>query len=128
MRGQASLELLLLLSVLVAVLYISLSLLGKTYSLGASAIESSSAKSLLQEIAATANEACAMGDGNSRVLSTGQEFSLEYSRGLLFLPYRNGKASAQVRCEIQIPDSKFPAGQVLAENRQGIIFIGKSPE
>lgn len=127
-KGQVSLELLLLLSVMVCVLYISLSLLSRTYSLGTSAISSASAESLSREIATVANEICAMGEGNSRIINTNSEFSLSYGEGKLALTSGEKEFSQSVRCPIDALDSPLH-GDILLENAGSAVTVRNfSPE
>jgi len=127
-KGQVSLETLLLLSAMVGVLYISLSLLSRTYSLGTAAISSSASESLLRELASTANEVCAMGEGNSRVVSSNPEISLSYSGGMLSLVGGTREYSQPVKCPLEIQGEQL-SGNILVENTGKLITMREfSPE
>ncbi len=111
---------------MVAALYISLSLLSKTYSMGTDAISGAAAESLLSQIVSSANEICAMGEGNTRIIEAKIPFSLSYSGGLLSLSHKGRSFSLPVRCEIEVWEREFE-GAVLLAGRGNSVYVGRFP-
>ncbi len=127
-KGQVSLEMLLLLSVMVGVLYLSLSLLSRTYSLGSASIGNAASESLLRGIATAANEVCAMGEGNSRIVESSTIFSLSYADGSLSLSNGKWQFSRKVDCLIVAPQDSI-SGKILVKNTGPSVSISQfSPE
>lgn len=111
---------------MIAALYVSLSLLSKTYSMGTDAISGAAAESLLSQIVSSANEVCAMGEGNTRIIEAKIPFSLSYSGGLLSLSHKGKSYFRPARCPIETQEGEFK-GAVLLAGRGNSVYVGRFP-
>ena len=99
MKGQISLEFLIVLAIFLAMLAVSITALVNVKDVGEAQMEEQRARMAAQEIANTINNICILGNGNSRSIETGlNNFTLEYLDTALRLTYEDISAAEEVLC------------------------------
>jgi hypothetical protein len=126
MKGQASLEYLLVTIVAVSMLIISASAL---YGIREMAVQGAAAAAFRSQAAMMAdagNEVCALGDGNGRELSLAQAVSVESEKdeeGYLARYAGAGNVTLVRPCRCAVEETKGLSGLVYLENEDGKIKI-----
>jgi len=99
MKGQISLEFLIVLAIFLAMLVVSITALMYVKDVGEAQMEEQRARLAAQEIANTINNICVLGNGNSRSIETGLGgFTLEHSGEALRLKYKEISVAEEVLC------------------------------
>jgi hypothetical protein len=122
MRGQASLEFLILFAVFLSILIIAIGAITRIEKLGRDGIGKRSAELLANDISNAINNACILGDGNRRTVESRMEFSLSSEGNGILLRAGNAEIKRSTMCEAVVEGNQF-SGTVWVENRGGEVHI-----
>lgn len=124
MRGQLSLEFLLVFAIFLALLLVSLSAISKIREVEEQQIAKRFANLMLADIANAVDEVCILGDGNSRnVRGEIGEFELELvGKRELELRVKGGSTRKSIMCDAELLNGSFSGG-AFVENEKGKIYV-----
>ena len=107
LKGQLSIEVLIIAALSLALLSVSIASLSMLVQGAAQKFEQRDAHSSLEKISLAAESVCLMGEGNRRLVEIPIEnFTLAYENNSLFLYYKNAHASAKAPCEIALGEAE----------------------
>ncbi len=122
MRGQLSLEYLLTGVAALLILIISLGILTTVNENGKKTLALYETRSFANELFATIDEICALGNGNARELVMPVPMALRGDGHVVSLLTFDASITHEAKCEIGIDDT-FDKGRVLIENEKGTITV-----
>ncbi len=120
MRGQISLEYLLISAIALAMLSISAAALLEIKDYSEKNTEQFRFRSSANALANAIDEVCALGNGNSRVLTLHSGISVDWEEGVVTL---SGQTSMARRCACEVVPEDSLQGIVIVRNSQGVVKI-----
>lgn len=124
MRGQLSLESLLIAALSIALLSISITSLSSLVQSAGEKFQQRDAEVALSRLVFSSDDACLMGEGNSRLVDAQLAyFKLQYENGNLSLYYKNSRASQKARCKISVDQNFIFQKYAQIHNDGGTILI-----
>lgn len=122
MRGQVSLEFLILFGLFLSMLVIAFGAITRIGKMGEQEIEKKSAELLADDISNAVNNVCILGDGNREEIETRAEFSISPEGNGLLLKVGNTEIRKSAVCEVIVDGDAF-SGSVKVENKDGKVRI-----
>ena len=124
MKGQISLEYLVLSIVALAMLSVSLFALLNIRDYSSKASDIYRLKTSASSLGAAINELCALGSGNGRSVLLSTAISVEYADGVVAFSSSNSSKIVQAsRCQVEVMEKL--EGEVFIENENGLIKFTK---
>ena len=126
MRGQLSLEFLIVFAVFLAVLLLAVTAISKISYEEERTMERAFGKLALSDISSAANNACVLGDGNVRIVKMPDNvISFSFSGNEISAACGNWTGTWGVKCEVSGNDLRTAGGNVTIENRAGVLYFSQ---
>lgn len=121
MRGQLSLEYLLLSSIALTLLFISISTLIYLKEYGDKSISKLIWRNTANEIMYSVKSVCILGSGNSRSISSNSKISGIFNEGILKISDSQNQISDHINC--RVANFNLDKGKIAIKNNDGLIEI-----
>jgi uncharacterized protein (UPF0333 family) len=122
MRGQVSLEFLILFGLFLSMLVIAFGAITRIGKMGEREIEKRSAELLADDISNAVNNVCILGDGNREEIESGTGFSISPQENGFLLKVGNAEIRKSAVCEVIVDGDAF-SGRINVENKDGKVRI-----
>lgn len=122
MKGQVSLEFLILFGLFLSMLAIAFGAITRIEKMGNEEISARSAELLADDLSNAVDNVCVLGDGNGRTVQTTLKFSVVPEEKGFFLKVGSNEIRRSALCEIIVEGDSF-SGNVSVENKDGKVHI-----